>query len=244
MNALKKWVTTILSLAIVVVSLGITDFSVNASGEKKVIITTQECSIWTRPNTSEMYRQKKIPAGHQVTVYTDVIASEKNDGKTFYKTLKGAYILCRCCDGNEKKDTVITEQSFTNPAIIWYMDQLRNTTQSCFSYEFDDSIGNSDKKNYNSEDRVGDFISYVNEHNLFSILENSKYEWRDGMMGLSGQMGKGYVYHKMSANREILDDANVSLITWSRNGKFDSLQFSVSIIKEDSHKMYYFGVDD
>ena len=96
MNALKKWVTTILSLAIVVVSLGITDFSVNAAGEKKVIITTQECSIWTRPNTSEMYRQKKIPAGHQVTVYTDVIASEKNDGKTFYKTLKGAYILCRC----------------------------------------------------------------------------------------------------------------------------------------------------
>lgn len=244
MKALKKLVTAILSLVIVIVSLNITDFSVNAGGSSKVIITTQECSIWTRPNTSEKYRQKKIPAGHQVTIYTDVIASEKNDGKTFYKTLKGAYILCRCCDGNEKKTPVITEQSFTNPAIIWYMDQLRNTTQSYCSYEFDHSIRTGADKTYNSGDRVGDFIAYVNEHNLFSTLENGKYEWSDGMMGLSGQMGKGYIYSKMSANREILDDAYVDLIAWSRNGKFDSLQFTVSIIKEDSSKTYCFIVED
>lgn len=72
-----------------------------ATPKTKTIITTQECSIWTQPNTSEKYRQKKIPAGYQVTIIPKVVQSTKGDGKTFYKTVKGAYILCKCCDGNE-----------------------------------------------------------------------------------------------------------------------------------------------
>ena len=101
MNKIKRILTSLLAAAVAITGFGFGNMDVAAASKTKTIATTQECSIWTRPNTSEQYRQKKVPAGHQITVYTDVIQSEKNDGKTFYKTKKGAYILCRCCDGNE-----------------------------------------------------------------------------------------------------------------------------------------------
>ncbi|MBQ0042916.1 MAG: transglutaminase domain-containing protein [Lachnospiraceae bacterium] len=70
-----------------------------AAGKTQVISTNQECSIWSAPNTSEQNRVKKVPAGYQITVYTDVVQSTKGDGKTFYKTLKNCYILCKYCTG-------------------------------------------------------------------------------------------------------------------------------------------------
>lgn len=59
--------------------------------------TSKECSVWSEPNTSEQYRVKKIPAGYGVMIYDDrEITSTKGDGKTFYKTVSGNYILCNC----------------------------------------------------------------------------------------------------------------------------------------------------
>lgn len=70
-----------------------------AAGSKKTPVqkyTVKECSVWSSPNTSEQYRVKKIPAGYGVMLYEKEIQSTKNDGKTFYKTASGNYILCNC----------------------------------------------------------------------------------------------------------------------------------------------------
>lgn len=58
--------------------------------------TIMECSVWSAPNTAEENRVKKIPAGYNVTVYPEVVESTAGDGKTFYMTSKGCYILCKC----------------------------------------------------------------------------------------------------------------------------------------------------
>lgn len=58
--------------------------------------TTMECSIWSAPSTEEKYRVKTVPAGYSVTVNVNVIPSITGGDKTFYKTIKGNYILCRC----------------------------------------------------------------------------------------------------------------------------------------------------
>lgn len=77
--------------------------------------TTMECSVWSAPNTAEEYRVKKIPAGHNVTVYPEVVESIAGDGKTFYQTSKGCYILCKCFDGEVQESEVVTSQEPTIP---------------------------------------------------------------------------------------------------------------------------------
>lgn len=42
---------------------------------------------------------KYVDAGYQITVYPEVIQSEQGDGKTFYRTVRGSYVLCRCVEG-------------------------------------------------------------------------------------------------------------------------------------------------
>lgn len=59
-----------------------------------VVRTTQRCSIWSAPATTEENRIKYVDEGYQITVYPEVIQSELGDGKTFYRTIKGAYVLC------------------------------------------------------------------------------------------------------------------------------------------------------
>lgn len=110
----KRIVALVLAIAFVLLSFDLVKVNSFAEAKTKVITTTQECSIWTRPNTSDEYRQKKIPAGHKVTIYTDIIPSEKKDGKTFYQTQKGAYILCKYCDGNEISANRTNPQNVVN----------------------------------------------------------------------------------------------------------------------------------
>lgn len=67
--------------------------------ELTTVVTTQRCSIWSAPATTEENRVKYVDAGYQITIYPEVIESELGDGKTFYRTMKGAYVLCRCVEG-------------------------------------------------------------------------------------------------------------------------------------------------
>ena len=115
MKAIKKLLTILLLTAVVITSINVGLVKSEAAGQTKTITTTQECSIWTQPNTSEQYRQKKIPAGHQVTIYTDVVPSTRGDGKTFYKTIKGAYILCKCVDGAPAANVIATGTNYKTP---------------------------------------------------------------------------------------------------------------------------------
>lgn len=62
-------------------------------------VINRECTNWTAPATTEANRGKKLSVGYQVTVYPEVINSTLGDGKKFYKTVKGTYILCKCLDG-------------------------------------------------------------------------------------------------------------------------------------------------
>lgn len=67
-----------------------------ASGEAVSVSTTQRCSIWSAPATADENRVKYVDEGYRIQVYPEVIESELGDGKTFYRTIKGAYVLCRC----------------------------------------------------------------------------------------------------------------------------------------------------
>lgn len=64
-------------------------------GETRVMTTTQACSIWNEPSTKEANRVKMVPAGYKITVYPVEIPSTNNDGKIFYRTVKGSYVLVR-----------------------------------------------------------------------------------------------------------------------------------------------------
>lgn len=62
----------------------------------KTMYTTQECSIWKEPSTVDSNRIKYVPAGYPVQVIEIQIDSTRGDGKKFYKTIKGNYILAKC----------------------------------------------------------------------------------------------------------------------------------------------------
>jgi GH25 family lysozyme M1 (1,4-beta-N-acetylmuramidase) len=63
------------------------------------VVTNQRCSIWASPATTEPNRTKYVDAGYPITLASrDVVPSILGDGKTFYKTCKGAYVLCKCVD--------------------------------------------------------------------------------------------------------------------------------------------------
>lgn len=102
----KKWITW---MAAAVLCVGIAGMAVSMqvsaadaaagqddSNEVVVVRTTQRCSIWSAPATADENRTKYVDEGYQIQVYPQPIASELPDGKTFYRTVRGAYVLCRC----------------------------------------------------------------------------------------------------------------------------------------------------
>lgn len=95
----KKWVAVmtaaVLCMAMIVVPAPMQTFAAEEAGTY-VVRTTQRCSIWSAPATTEENRIKYIDEGYQITVYPEVIRSQLGDGKTFYRTIKGAYVLCGC----------------------------------------------------------------------------------------------------------------------------------------------------
>lgn len=80
------------------------------AASKLQLVTTMDCSVWSAPNTAEKNRVKKIPAGYTVTVYDEVYTSAT--GKTFYKTAKGCYILCKCFSPSQTQGQVQTKLSY------------------------------------------------------------------------------------------------------------------------------------
>lgn len=73
--------------------------------------TLMPCSIWSGASTMPGTRVKFIPADYEVKIYPFKIKSLENDGKEFYMTIKGAYILCRCVD--EEQEEEITKEEIT-----------------------------------------------------------------------------------------------------------------------------------
>lgn len=108
---MKKVVTFLLSQCAVWSLIIFMTLQAEASNEQTLVMTTNmECSIWSAPETSEANRVKRIPEGYQVTVYPTVIASTNGDGKTFYQTVKGNYVLCRCLSASVPDGTPTQKQ--------------------------------------------------------------------------------------------------------------------------------------
>lgn len=63
--------------------------------------TTMACSVWSAPATADGNKVKSVDAGHSVTVYPDGVQSTSGNGKLFYQTTDGMYILCNCVVANE-----------------------------------------------------------------------------------------------------------------------------------------------
>lgn len=105
-----KTIALFLTAIMLLASTGLGTLKVEAASKSAKFLTLMECSVWSAPATVGANRVKKIPAGYPVTVYTNkVYYSTTGDGKTFYKTVKGSYILCKCLDVNgtsgKKTDT-------------------------------------------------------------------------------------------------------------------------------------------
>ena len=56
--------------------------------------TTREITVWSAPAKIDENRGRTIPAGYEVTVYE--IPFDMN-GETWYKTIKGKYVLAKYC---------------------------------------------------------------------------------------------------------------------------------------------------
>lgn len=117
-----KKIMALLTIMSMLALLPITSVKVKAANTK-VMTTVKECSIWSAPNTSEQNRVKKVPAGYSITVIPEVVQSTKGDGKTFYKTAKGSYVLCNCLADTPvvTVDPIEIVAEFTLPdSINWY----------------------------------------------------------------------------------------------------------------------------
>lgn len=95
-----------------------------AQAQPITVTTTQQCSIWSAPATTEENRIKYVNEGYQITVYPEVIQSGSRDGKTFYRTVKGAYVLCRCVAGGESSSAVVGENESGFAVVIPIMPSL------------------------------------------------------------------------------------------------------------------------
>lgn len=126
----KKWKALVAAVALCVGMAGMTapmqtfaaetpDWTLAVAGAYPdgpvVVETTQRCSIWSAPATMEENRVKYVDAGYQIQVYPQTVASELADGKTFYRTIKGAYVLCRCVGvGTATESGVENENTFVS----------------------------------------------------------------------------------------------------------------------------------
>lgn len=107
-KVLRKVVALVLAGAVMCTSVLVTGVKAQAASETVTMATTMSCSVWSVPNTAEENRVKRIDAGYCVTVYPEVVQSTAGDGKTFYMTGKGNYILCKCFEEASKRETAST----------------------------------------------------------------------------------------------------------------------------------------
>lgn len=102
---IRKWALVLAAAALCAGTAGMTvPMQAMAAQETELMTveTTQRCSIWSAPATTEENRVKYVDAGYQITIYPEVIESEAGDGKTFYRTVKGSYVLCKCVTGGNE----------------------------------------------------------------------------------------------------------------------------------------------
>ena len=97
MNTIAKRISAyILAIALVLGLFSITGVEADAETYMIQVVTLEPCSLWSQPNTSAPNKVKVLPAGYLVKVYPNYVLSTKDDGKIYYRTSKGNYILTRC----------------------------------------------------------------------------------------------------------------------------------------------------
>lgn len=94
---LRRFTKLVVAFFIISIFLSVSIVSEAKGKEATPIViqmaTIQECSIWSQPNSASEYRIKKIPAEYSVSVYSGVINGK--DGKKYYQTIKGNYIISK-----------------------------------------------------------------------------------------------------------------------------------------------------
>lgn len=174
MKTLKKIMASLLAVATVVSALGVSSVDAQAASKKKsepvVAYTTQACTIWTAPDThNEANRGKKLTAGYKVTVYKDVIKSTAGDGKTFYKTSKGAYILCKCItfDANAAVTTPTANTSVLT-GDLWTVVKSKMDACSYYAYYYNVNFNKVAGVGCLSEKDYGSLVSHSNNWATFT----------------------------------------------------------------------------
>ncbi|MBD5532678.1 MAG: hypothetical protein HDQ98_10870 [Lachnospiraceae bacterium] len=112
----KKWVAAMIAAVLCIGMAAVpVPMQVMAAQETgtAVVLTTQRCSIWSAPATAEENRVKYVDEGYPITIYPEVLQSELGDGKTFYRTVRGSYVLCRCVTGEDGASAAAEENEAT-----------------------------------------------------------------------------------------------------------------------------------
>lgn len=115
-------IVAVICMALSAAFIMATPIQASAAGATGTVIvkTTQPCSIWSAPATLEENRTKYVDEGYQITVYPEVIPSALGDGKTFYRTVKGSYVLCRCVEGEDGSEVVVARGLVqTDNGVVW-----------------------------------------------------------------------------------------------------------------------------
>lgn len=199
------------------------------AAEAVTLTTTMECSVWSAPATKEVNRVKKIPAGYAVKVYKTPVASTLGDGKTFYKTSKNCYILCKCFGESETQTQKTTGQSSSVSGDYTYGDPFKQKAKedmSKFSEFCVNVIAERDSNGDYHYDRIVDrtvnktginswdyLINLTVNKGIDEIWRTPLYEYYDGI-GFAGWLGEIYT-SDMSTNlkKNILKLVNAELGT-------------------------------
>lgn len=222
---IQRWAA---AFAVVFLCAGAADMTapmqVMAAEETKLITveTTQRCSIWSAPATAEENRVKYVDAGYQINIYPEVIESELGDGKTFYRTVRGAYVLCKCVNGGNENGVGNTNEAGTAngaaPAgenrIPWWVSTADTgmpsppplDVVSAYSAR-SDAISMSGSGN-----KAGGYM--INEYDEFgNMIKRTEYLSADG--SLTGY----YTWEYDASGREI------KAADWKADGTLESLTY-------------------
>ncbi|MDE5818830.1 MAG: hypothetical protein K2N41_00600 [Lachnospiraceae bacterium] len=165
--------------------------------ETTVVVTTQRCSIWSAPATAEENRVKYVDEGYPVTIYPEVIQSESGDGKTFYRTVRGSYVLCKCVTGGDGNSSAAAGGSkaagdsafvipvmpalpaFDNTASVvnWMFKPGANGSNIKYGY---DALGHEIRREYYEADNTTLFMVDTLEYDPVGLWKKSMNYQPDG----------------------------------------------------------------
>lgn len=209
-RSFKKWLAAFMAAAMCIgIAFMTMPTLVLAAEGTKTVVTIQHCSIWSAPATEGENRVRYVDEGYQITVYPEVVESTLGDGKTFYRTVKGAYVLCKCvADVSENEAGTASEVGTAGGNWAASASEVKPPAVDVVSAYSERSYWPS-----------GDY--YIKEYDEFgNMIRYTSYN-ADGSPGAHSDLIDVSVYEYDSAGNQI----KAGTYSYYQDGTFRSLQW-------------------